>query len=41
MFHAYEHESFVPIWVENGGNQKVNFVRNNAKGLRKTSQGSF
>ena len=29
------------IRVENGGNQKKNFVRNNAEGLRKTLQGSF
>ena len=29
------------IQVEKGGNQKANFVRNNAEGLRKTLQGSF
>ena len=29
------------IWLENGGNQKVNLVRNNAKGSRKTSQRLF
>ena len=27
--------------VENGGNQKANFVRNNAKESRNTPQGSF
>ena len=29
------------IRVENGRNQKVNFVRNNAEGLSKPLQGSF
>ena len=29
------------IRVENGGNQKANFVCNNDEGSRKTSQGSF
>ena len=29
------------IRVENGVNQKANFLRNNAEGSRKTSQGSF
>ena len=29
------------IQLENGRNQKANFVCNNAEGLRKTLQGSF
>ena len=29
------------IRVQKGGNQKANFVLNNAEGLRQTSQGSF
>ena len=29
------------IRVENSGNQKANFVRNNAERLRQTSQGPF
>ena len=31
------------LWIqfENGGNQKANFVRNNAKRSRNTPQGSF
>ena len=33
--------SSVWIRVENGGNQKANFVRNNAEGSRNTSQGLF
>ena len=33
--------NLLQIWVENGSNQKVNFVCNNAEGSRKTSQGSF
>ena len=33
--------SSVRIWVENGGDQKANFLRSNAEGSRKTSQGSF
>ena len=41
IFHADGHESSVRIWFENGGNQKANFVRNNAKGSRNTPQGSF
>ena len=35
------HESSMRIRFENGGNQKANFVRNNAKGSRNTPQGSF
>ena len=41
IFRADGHESSVRIWFENGGNQKANFVRNNAKGSRNTPQGSF
>ena len=33
--------SSVRIRFENGGNQKANFVRNNAKQSRNTPQGSF
>ena len=33
--------SSVRIRVENGRDQKANFLRSNAEGLRKTSQGSF
>ena len=40
IFHADGHGSFVQIRVENGRNQKANFVRNNAEGLRNTSHGS-
>ena len=41
IFRADGHGSSVQIRVENGGNQKANFVRNNAEGSRMTSQGSF
>ena len=41
IFRADGHESSVRIRVENGGNQTVNFVHNNAKGSRNTPQGSF
>ena len=41
FFHAHGHKSSVRIRFENDGNQKANFVRNNAKGLRNTPQGSF
>ena len=41
IFRADGHESSVRIWFENGGNQKANFVRNNAKRSRNTLQGSF
>ena len=41
IFRADGHESSVRIQFENGGNQKANFVRNNAKGSRNTPQGSF
>ena len=41
IFRTDGHESSVWIWFENGGNQKANFVRNNAKGWRNTPQGSF
>ena len=41
IFRADGHESSMRIRVENGGNQKANFVRNNVKGSRNTPQGSF
>ena len=41
IFCADGHGSFVRIRVENGGNQKANYVRNNAKGSRNSPQGSF
>ena len=41
IFRADGHESSVRIRFENGGNQKANFVRNNAKESRNTPQGSF
>ena len=41
IFRADGHESSVRIRFENGGNQKANVVRNNAKGSRNTPQGSF
>ena len=41
IFRADGYESSVRIRFENGGNQKANFVRNNAKGSRNTPQGSF
>ena len=41
IFRADGHESSVRVRFENGGNQKANFVRNNAKGSRNTPQGSF
>ena len=41
IFRADGHESSVQIQFENGGNQKANFVRNNAKRSRNTPQGSF
>ena len=41
IFRADGHESSVRIRFENGGNQKANFVRNNAKGSRNAPQGSF
>ena len=41
IFRADGHESSVRIRFENGGNQKANFVRNNAKRSRNTPQGSF
>ena len=40
-FRAGGRGSSVRIRFENGGNQKANFVRNNAKGSRNTPQGSF
>ena len=40
LLHGYRGFS-VRIRVENGGNQKANFVCNNTEGLRNTSQGSF
>ena len=37
-----QYDADIPrIRVENGRNQKANFVCNNAEGSRKTSQGSF
>ena len=36
IFQADGHESSVRIRFEKGGNQKANFVRNNAKGSRNT-----
>ena len=41
IFRADGHEASVRIRFENGGNQKANFVRNNAKRSRNTPQGSF
>ena len=41
IFCADGHESSVWIQFGNGGNQKANFVRNNAKRSRNTPQGSF
>ena len=41
IFRADGHEPSVWIRFENGGNQKANFVRNNAKRSRNTPQGSF
>ena len=41
IFRADRHESSVRIWFENGGNQKANFVRNNAKESRNMPQGSL
>ena len=41
IFRADGHESSVRIQFENGGNQKANFVCNNAKRSRNTPQGSF
>ena len=41
IFRADGHESSMRIRFENGGNQKANFVRNNAKGSRNMPQGSF
>ena len=41
IFRADGHESSMRIRVENGGNKKANFVRNNAKGSRNAPQGSF
>ena len=41
IFCADGHESSVRIRFENGGNQKANFVRSNAKRSRNTPQGSF
>ena len=41
IFRADGHESSVRIRFENGGNQKANFVRNNAKRSRNTPQRSF
>ena len=38
IFHADRHKSSVRIRFENGGNQKANFVRNNAKESRNTPQ---
>ena len=40
-FRAGGRGSSVRIRFENGGNQKANFVRNNAKRSRNTPQGSF
>ena len=41
IFRTDGHESSVRIRFENGGNQKANFVRNNAEGSRNTPQGLF
>ena len=41
IFRADGHESSVRIRFENGGNQKANLVRNDAKRSRNTPQGSF
>ena len=41
IFRADRHGSSVWIRVENGRNQKANFVRNNAEGWRNTPQRSF
>ena len=41
IFRAGGRGSSVRIRFENGGNQKANFVRNNAKRSRNTPQGSF
>ena len=41
IFRTDGRESSMRIRVENGGNQKANFVRNNAKGSRNAPQGSF
>ena len=41
IFRADGRESSMRIRVENGGNQKANFVRNNAKRSRNAPQGSF
>ena len=41
IFRADGYESSVRIRFENGGNQKANFVRNNAKRSRNTPQESF
>ena len=41
IFCAGGRGSSVRIRFENGGNQKANFVRNNAKRSRNTPQGSF
>ena len=40
-FPCWQCGSSAQIRVENGGNQKANFVRNNDEGSGKTSQGSF
>ena len=41
ILHAGGRGSSVRFWVENGGNQKVNFVCNNAEGSISMLQGSF
>ena len=41
IFRAGRRRFSVQIWVENGGNQKANFVCDNAEGSRNMSQGSF
>ena len=41
LFHAHGHGSSVQSRVENGRNQKANFMLNNAEGSRNTLQGSF
>ena len=41
IFHAKLHGSSVRNWVENGRNQKANFVCNNTEESRNMSQGSL
>ena len=41
IFRVDGYKSFVRIRFKNGGNQKANFVHNNAKRSRNTPQGSF